>query len=115
MEIKRRRKRKTRFYKKKLVTYKLNLKDLKIFKIINDNVIIPIGISFVPFNFRFSDNNNPCFEFPKSNNRAFLRYYFSASLNSPNLNGTSSCTLCLLSRPIIYYEKKLSLSILFKI
>ena len=99
------------FIKKKLVTYKLNLKDLKIFKIIDDNVIIPIGISFVPFNFRFSDNNNPCFEFPKSNNRAFLRYYFSATLNSPNLNGTSSCTLCLLSRPIIDYEKKLSLSI----
>ena len=72
---------------------------------------MPIGISFIPFNFRFSDNNNPCFVFPKSNNRAFLRYYFSATLNSPNLNGTSSCTLCLLSRPIIDYEKKLSLSI----
>ena len=102
-------------YKKRVVFFKLDLKK-KEFRVIDDeNILLPVGISFIPFNFRFSEENIPSFEYPLPEKRAFIRYNFVVSINSTNINGSASSLLFLLSRPIIDSEKKLFLSVKQKI
>ena len=98
--------------KKRVVLYNLNIKSLKVFKIVDeDNLILPIGLTFIPFNFHFSEQNIPCFEFPCPDKRASIRYSFIATIDSTFTNGSAIVPICLLSRPIIETEKKLSASI----
>ena len=97
---------------KVIVTYNLDLKSLDKYKTKDNKILLPNGITFVPFNFRFSENNNPSFEYPLKGKRAFLRYNFRASLRPLNiLGGSGSYYLCLISRPIIQSEKLLTKSI----
>jgi len=100
------------FVKRKIVSFKLNLKNNKNIKFIDDNnIILSEGITFLPFNFRFSEYTCPCFEHPHPDYRSFIRYSFCASILSSNINGTINYPLCLLSRAVIDPEKKLSDSI----
>ena len=96
---------------KTIVTYNLDLKSLEQYKIDNKIFLLPAGITFVPFNFRFSEEHNPSFEYPLPGKRASLRYNFSVKLKSPYLSGNSSYFLCLISRPIIQSEKLLTKTI----
>ena len=97
--------------KAKLINYKLNLINSNLLKTFDDeNLLLPIGITFIPFNFRFSENITPCFEYPNPEKRAFVRYSLIASIDSSNITGSGSVPLFLLSRPIIDSEKKLNLS-----
>ena len=98
--------------KKRVVLYNLNIKSLKVFKIVDeDNLILPIGLTFIPFNFHFSEQNIPCFEFPCPDKRASIRYTFIATIDSTHTSGSATVPICLLSRPIIETEKKLSAAI----
>ena len=98
--------------KKRVVLYNLNIKSLKVFKIVDeDNLILPIGLTFIPFNFHFSEQNIPCFEFPCPDKRASIRYSFMATIDSTHTSGSATVPICLLSRPIIETEKKLSAAI----
>ena len=103
-------------YEIRVVNYKLNLNKIQnLRKIDNEQYLLPVGITFLPFNFRFSDETIPCFEYPLPEKRAYIRYNFVVNLISSNINGKASTSLCLLSRPIIDSEKKLSMSIKQKI
>ena len=75
------------FVKRKIVSFNLNLKNNKNLKFIDNNIILPEGITFLPFNFRFSENTCPCFEHPHPDYRSFIRYSFCASILSSNING----------------------------
>jgi hypothetical protein len=79
----------------------LNLKNNKNLKFIDNNIILPEGITFLPFNFRFSENTCPCFEHPHPDYRSFIRYSFCASILSSTIKGTINYPLCLLSRTVI--------------
>ena len=96
---------------KTIVTYNLDLKCLAKYKTKDNKFLLPYGITLVPFNFRFSEENNPSFEYPLPGKRAFLRYSFRVNVKSPNISGNSSYYLCLISRPIIQSEKLLTKSI----
>ena len=89
------------FIKRKIVSFNLNLKNNKNLKFIDNNIIFPEGITFLPFNFRFSENTCPCFEHPHPEYRSFIRYSFCASILSSTINGTINYPLCLLSRTVI--------------
>ena len=89
------------FVKRKIVSFNLNLKNNKNLKFIDNNIILPEGITFLPFNFRFSENTCPCFEHPHPDYRSFIRYSFCASILSSSINGTINYPLCLLSRAVI--------------
>ena len=103
-------------YNTRVVFYKLDLKNIyNLRKIDDEQMLLPVGITFIPFNFRFSEDNIPCFEYPLPERRAYIRYNFVVNLISTNINGTASTLLYLLSRPIIDSEKKLSMSIKQKI
>ena len=96
---------------KKIVVYNIDLKRIKDLKKVNNNFLLNNGINFIPFNFRFSEENNPSFEYPLPNKRAFARYTFTVNIKSSYLSGSKSCYLCLISRPIINDDKILSKSI----
>ena len=96
---------------KTIVTYNLDLKCLAKYKTNNNKYLLPYGVTLVPFNFRFSEENNPSFEYPLPGKRDFLRYNFRVNVKSPNISGNSSYYLCLISRPIIQSEKLLTKSI----
>ena len=96
----------------RVVDYKLNLNKInKLRKIDEQQMLLPAGKTLIPFNFRFSEENIPCFEYPLPQNRAYIRYNFVVNLISHNIIGTATAPLCLLSRPIINSEKKLTMSI----
>ena len=98
--------------KKRIICYNLNIKSLKVFKIADeDNLILPIGLTFIPFNFLLSEVNVPCFEYPCPDKRASIRYSFIATIDSTHTSGSATLPICLLSRPIFEAEKKLSASI----
>ena len=80
-------------------------------KIIDNNAILPIGKTLIPFNFHISENNCPCFEFPDPDKRSSIRYFFSVVIVSSDIIGNENMPLSLLSRPVIEPEKKLSMSI----
>lgn len=110
--IKEREKDKIDSCKKRVTIYNLNLKSLNILRQIDqDNLLLPMGITFIPFNLLFSEENIPCFEYPRPENRAFIRYILTVSIISTNIDGIGSVPLCLLSRPIIEFDKKLSMSV----
>ena len=89
------------FVKRKIVSFNLNLKNNKNLKFIDNNIILPEGTIFLPFNFRFSENTCPCFEHPHPDYRSFIRYSFCASILSSTIKGTINYPLCLLSRTVI--------------
>ena len=98
--------------KKKVSTYQIDLNKLNILKKVDeDNFSLPIGITFIPFEFSFSEQNIPCFEFPLPNKRAFIRYSFCAMISSQNITGSSNIPIFFLSRPIIKNNKILSLQV----
>ena len=98
--------------KKTIVSYNMDLQNLNILQKVDDDFLLPRGISIIPFNFRFSENNNPSFEYPVKNKRSYLRYTFNVILNSPYIfNNNNSFYICLISRPIIQTEKILTKSI----
>lgn len=99
------------FKEKDIINYNLDLKKLKKFQIVDNEIILPSGISFIPFNFRFSEENIPSFEYPLPNKIASIRYKFIVNVNSPNLKGNSSYFICFISRPIIDSKKILTKSI----
>ena len=95
-----------------VVNYKLDLTKINNFTIIDNDFLIPNGISFIPFNFRFSEECTPSFEYPLPNKRAYIRYNFLVKINSRYISlNNLSYFLCFISRPIIESEKLLSKSI----
>ena len=86
---------------KKIVTYNIDLNRINELKKVDDKFLLKKGINFIPFNFRFSEENIPSFEYPLPNKRAFARYSFTVNINSLYLSGSKSFYLCLISRPII--------------
>ena len=97
--------------KLRIINYNLNLIDKGILEVKDEeNLILPIGITLIPFNCRFSENNAPCFEYPSSDVRCFIRYSFVATIDSFNTTGYGSAPLFLLSRPVMEAQKNLNLS-----
>ena len=98
--------------RKKVSAYQIDLNNLNILKKVDaDNFLLPIGITYIPFDFRFSEKNCPCFEFPLPDKRAFIRYSFYATISSQNINGSASTSIFFLSRPIYKNNKILSLQV----
>ena len=85
----------------KIVIYNIDLNRINELKKVDDKFLLNNGINFIPFNFRFSEENIPSFEYPLPSKRAFARYTFTVSINSLYLNGSKPFYLCLISRPII--------------
>ena len=105
-------KNKTCSNKKRVLFHNLNIKSLNVFKSIDeDNSILPIGLTFIPFNIHFPEKNISCFEFPSQEKRASIRYTFIATINSTHISGSTSVPICFLSRPVIETEKKLSITV----
>ena len=96
---------------KKITTVKLDLQKSQMLRKIDGNLILPFGISLFPFCFRFSEDHPPCFEFPHPEKSAYIRYNFVVSIDSPDITGTKSELLCLLSRPILDFENKHTASV----
>lgn len=98
--------------RKKVFTYTIDLKKLNILKEFDEDIfLLPIGITFIPFDFRISEKNIPCFEFPLPNKRGFIRYSFYATISSVNITGSATIPIFFLSRPIIKNNKILSLTV----
>ena len=97
--------------KKPITQFIVDLKSLKDFPLVDNDILITTGISLIPFNFRFSEEHSPSFEYPFPNKRSFIRYSFCVSLKSPYINTNSSYYLCLISRPIIQSDKILTKTI----
>ena len=105
-------KNKTCSNKKRVLFHNLNIKSLNVFKSIDeDNSILPIGLTFIPFDIRFPEKNISCFEFPSQEKRASIRYTFIATINSTHISGSTSVPICFLSGPVIETEKKLSITV----
>ena len=94
-----------------IVKYNLDLKTFKQYNYNNGKILLTSGISFIPFNFRFSENNFPSFEYPKPEFRAYIRYNFNVTIYSNFKIRNGSYYLCLKSRPYIGAEKILTKSI----
>ena len=95
--------------RKKIASYQIDLNKLNVFKKVDeDNFLLPVGITFIPFDFHFSEKNSPCFEFPLPDKRAFIRYSFSAIISSKNITGSATTPIIFLARPIIKSNKILS-------
>ena len=97
--------------KKKIVKYLPYLNKIKNFKITDSGLVLPIGKNLIPFDFRFSEEFNPIFEYPLPSKRAYIRYQFCVYVETSNGNYNSSFFLCLISRPIINIDKILTKSI----
>ena len=105
---------KSDYYKSSIEFCILDLKKLKNGKIIEGgNILLPPGITFLPFDIPFSEENFPCFEYPSPDKRGFIRYNFEVNLVSPNYNDKAfvSAFLILLSKPIIDSKRLLYMSI----
>ena len=99
-------------HNKKIIKYILNLKKLKNFEIIDDNCILfKKGKNIIPFDFLFSNQFKPCFEYPFPPKRAHLRQDFCIKLNSQYSFTESSAYLCIILRPIMTEKKTLNKSI----
>ena len=94
-----------------IVNYNLDLKTFKQYNYNNGKIKLPSGISFIPFNFRFSENNCPSFEYPKPEFRAYIRYNFNVTIYTKFETRKGSYYLYLKSRPYIETEKILTKSI----
>ena len=98
-------------YNKTIINYNLDLRNIKNLTFINGtDILLPPGRTKIPFNFRFSEEHCPCFEYPLPNKRASLRYNFSVTIISQYITAYAAYFLCLIARPIIDSEKLLTLS-----
>ena len=101
--------------KKRIVKFLPYLYKIKNFKITDAGLILPKGKNLIPFDFRFSEENNPVFEYPLPSKRAYIRYQFTATVETSLGKYNSSLFLCLISRPIINEDKILSKSVNMRI
>ena len=97
--------------KKKIVTFLPYLNQIKNFQITDNGLILPIGKNIIPFQFRFSEENSPIFEFPLPSKRAYIRYEFRVDVETSLGHHNNSFFLCLISRPIMDQEKILTKSV----
>ena len=86
-----------------IVKYELDLSKFD-FEKIDNSFILPQGKNIIPFNFRFSEENTPVFEYPTNDKRGSARYDFCVTMQSPYIKGNVSAFLCLISRPIMDSE-----------
>ena len=82
-----------------LLTIKIGIQ--KILKINSDLINLNPGSFNFPFKFKLPDYLQPSFEYPKDNQRGFLRYVLQAKLISNFVRGVSSVLIFIKSRPII--------------
>ena len=101
--------------KKRIVKFLPYLYKIKNFKITDAGLILPKGKNLIPFDFCFSEENNPVFEYPLPSKRAYIRYQFTATVETSLGKYNSSLFLCLVSRPIINEDKILSKSVNMRI
>ena len=98
-------------YDKTIINYNLDLRKFKNLNFINGNdILLAPGSTKIPFNFRFSEEHCPCFEYPLPNKRASIRYNFSVTIISQYITAFATYYLCLIARPIIDTEKLLTKS-----
>ena len=71
----------------------------KILNIETELINLSAGIFNFPFKFRLPDYLQPCFEYPITNSRGYLRYSLEAKFISPYTQGSSSIYLIIKSRP----------------
>ena len=82
-----------------LLNVKVNIG--KILKVNSNLINLNIGEFKFPFKFQLPDFLQPSFEYPKNNQRAFLRYVLEAKLISPYVQGDGRIYLLIKSRPKI--------------
>lgn len=82
-----------------LLTVKIGIQ--KIVKIESDIINLNPGVFNLPFKFKLPDYLQPCFEYPKNNQKGFLRYILEAKIISPYVKGFSRSYLFIKSRPLI--------------
>ncbi len=98
-------------YSKTIINYNLDLRQFKNLNFINGtDILLAPGSTKIPFNFRFSEEHCPCFEYPLPNKRASIRYNFSVTIISQYITAFATYYLCLIARPIIDTEKLLTKS-----
>ena len=69
---------------------------------INTNLVsLNPGKFIFPFYFKIPKSVQPCFEYPTSESKAYIRYALSAQIISPYANGGTSTYVILKSRPIM--------------
>ena len=74
----------------------------KILKINGALIKLNPGTYDFPFQFKIPDNLPPCFEFPKTNVKAYLRYIFRANIYSQYTKGATSFTFFIKAKSKIY-------------
>ena len=72
----------------------------KILKINSQLINLNPGVFNFPFKFKLPDYIQPCFEYPKADQRGFLRYALQAKIISQYVRGEGSVGLFIKSRPI---------------
>ena len=82
-----------------LLTIKIGIQ--KILKINSDLINLNPGAFNFPFKFKLPDYLQPSFEYPKDNQRGFLRYVLQAKIISNFVRGETSVLIFIKSRPII--------------
>lgn len=93
---------------KRIVSYNLDLKKLTKFTLVDNELLLPEGISLIPFNFRFTEDISPSFEYPLPDNNSYVRYNFRVKVTSPYFTKNGAFYVNLLSRPVIQVEKILN-------
>ena len=73
-------------YTENICTFDLDLSKGKSLSEIQNCYVMPGGKNMIPFNFKFSNELLPCFEFPLSDKYAFLRYQFNVKVYSSSFN-----------------------------
>ena len=73
-------------YTENICTFDLDLNKGKTLSQIQNCYVMPGGKNMIPFNFKFSNELLPCFEFPLSDKYAFLRYQFNVKVYSSSFD-----------------------------
>ena len=73
-------------YTENICTFDLDLNKGKTLSPIQNCYVMPGGKNMIPFNFKFSNELLPCFEFPLSDKHAFLRYQFKVKVYSSSFD-----------------------------
>ena len=85
-------------HREQLLIMSLNIK--RTLNINTDLVNLSPGRFIFPFKFQLPNKNiNPCFEFPSSEIKAYIRYSIDAKIVSPYINGATSKYVLFKSRP----------------
>lgn len=82
-----------------LLTMYLNIK--KQLNIYTELVNLSPGTFNFPFKFKVPKKINPCFEYPTSSKKAYIRYSLDAKIISPYIQGSTSTYILFKSRPKI--------------